>query len=137
VREHLAKLKPSGRRARGAVGSPFLERVGWWLSLLGAALVLGLGFDFDGSRRTALVAQLERSLSVELTEARQEFERRLDQSQPAELGPTYPLAIDDGFQGPARSIAASFPALRAVERDYRRTGDGDRTLRELDLLASG
>ncbi|MHC4375005.1 MAG: sensor histidine kinase [Planctomycetota bacterium] len=137
MRELLAKLKPTGRRARGAIGSPFLERVGWWLSLLGAALVIGLGFDFDGSRRTALVAQLERSLNLELAEARQDFERRLDQSLPLELGPTYALEVFDGFAGPTRSTAATFPALRAVERDYRRSGDGDRTLRELDLLASG
>lgn len=137
MRELLAKLKRPGRRARGAVGSPFLERAGWWLSLLGAALVIGLGFDFDGSRRTALVAQLESSLDLELAEARQEFERRLDQGLPMELGPTYALGLADGFVGPLRSTASTFPALRAVERDYRRAGDGDRTLRELDLLASG
>ena len=137
MRELLAKLKPTGRRARGAVGSPFLERAGWWLSLLGAALVIGLGFDFDGSRRTALVAQLERSLNLELAEARQNFERRLDQGLPRDLGPTYALEIFDGFVGPTRTTASTFPALRAVERDYRRSGDGDRTLRELDLLASG
>ena len=137
VQELLAKFNDARQTARGAAGSDFLERAGWWLSLLGAALVLGLGFDLDGSRRAALTAQLERSLRLELAEARQSFEQHLDQSPPLELGPTYRLAESSSAVAATRSTAPSFPALRAVERDYQRSGDGQRTLRELDLLVSG
>lgn len=115
-------------------GWPQLERVGGWLSLLAAALVLVLGFDLDGSRRTALVAQLERSLSLELAEAQQEFERALESSVPMDLGPSYGLEIDDGFQPEPRSYAVTLPAFTAVELRFRQSGEAERALRELDLL---